>query len=346
MDVNKIIKDNKLDYKVVVKGLGALKKAKTLEEKQPKKIEKSHCSVNSKTNEVLGIVSNEFSPIQNETILKHIAPFIKGAKGKESKWGFRSKGNGSKYTLLIYDSKHAEVSKGDDLTSGVAVSWSHSKGKGGVSLSPFFERLICENGMVSSSVSTERVSLVEEDPVNYEKTAFATKFKKAFEAYRDEIREALDADVKQFKEWKKVKVTDKVAHEHSHKVFKIEHLKKKVKAIEKAGKDAGITDKAMLDRAIKKLKRAEIHQKYWESQFKSQNDNKGNLWGLYNSFTNWFSHGVVTSNDKGQKQRKGVLEVIENPLPRALARGESRAGLKLSLNVCREVFRAMEANSA
>lgn len=323
MNTEQFLKKHGLDFEVSLKPLACLKneKEENLETPQPTNLKKFSASVKEGSETLFGIVNNDFSPIQNKRVIDLLSKFIRD--GDEKNYKFSSKKMGATNSLLILNPEQVEaVNEGDNIQSGIHVSWKFNSGSGGVSFSPFFRRLICDNGMISDCISNSSINLFRETKEGYERPEFADEFLEKFVSLKRSTKEALVKDAQTFKEWIGVKVSDEVALNGAEEVFKINKL-------EAARKKIRTEDEKTLEKLFKKLNRAKAHKEIWFSRFKSQPDNKDNLWGLYNSFTAWFSHGLRTHEAK---------MVTLDGVPRAIENNESKVGLRASLKVCKGLF--------
>ena len=323
MDTKEFLKKHGIDYKVSLKPLACLKaKGMELEATQPVSLQNYSASVKEGTDKLFGIVNKEFTPIQNEQVISLVSKFLKD--GAQSNYKFSSVRNGNKKSLLIFNPEQVEaVNEGDAIQSGIYISWKHDSGRGGVSLAPFFRRLVCDNGMVSDNISNKVISLVCESVEGYKKPEFRDEFLSNFIALKDHTQKALEKDAEIFKEWVGVKVSDEIALENAKDVFKITKL-------EEARNRKAKEDEKSLEKIFKKLNRAKAHRDLWFSRFKTQSDNKDNLWGLYNSFTAWFSHGLRSKEDR--------IVALEG-VPRAVENQEAKVGLRASLRACNKIFK-------
>ena len=227
------------------------------------------------TKQLLGITSDNYLPIQNKDITDIVVPEIE----KFSVDGSIDGGvlfDGKKLFIQCLDKEvRAEVKKGDPVQCGYLVKWGHDGGTA-VTVGSYMWREICSNGMWGFRNQVRFKGLHYGDDED-RKNLFIERVAAAFKKVRESIGVQFKQEMDHFKKWTKIKVNDAAAVSVAEKVFK--------KSFSNEQLDA----------------RNEMMQKRWEEVYQNTSDNKGNLWGLYNSFTELLTHNSAKTLEKSKQ---------------------------------------------
>lgn len=249
------------------------------------------------TEQLLGIVSDNYMPIQNKEITSVVIP---EAEKFSEKLDGGVISDGRKLYLKFLDKDYKEeIRKKDPIQVGYAVKWGHDGGTA-VNISSYFHREICENGMwgISKTVQFRGLHFGDNEE---RKKIFIQRVAEAFEKIRKEARQSLKTNVKNFKKWSKVKVLEKDAHKIAENVFKLTKTNSQLN------------------------QRSETMLEKWNGVYKESEAllaPKDNLWGVYNSLT------AVLTHQSGRTPLKSNEKFIYD--------GRVQNWFKRSLNECND----------
>ena len=235
----------------------------------PSGIEKKRAIFRADNNTLLNISSDQYDPIQNSDIIESVMPLVECYKEKRSSVF----SGGKRCSIRIHGGSdaEAEVAVGDVVSSGVDIRWSHD-GSSGLKFQPFLLRLVCRNGMTSRQLVGRSLRIMHSKKQTKD---FKEKVKKFYEELLVAQDKSLRFHVEVFKKWQGVQIKAKQAESMAKAVFK---------------QRQNPLFQELVERREKRM--FESWKELYETSSTISAVHRGRLWGVYNSFTEFFSHKV------------------------------------------------------
>ena len=224
-------------------------------------LEQRQAIIRTDTKKLLSITSDQYKVLDNKHIIGALKPLVSYYENKKS----YSMLGGKKCALRMFGGKksEAEVSVGDAISSGMYIRWSHDRSSS-IIFQPFLLRLVCENGMMSEQMLQKRLSIAH---IHTNEKEVKKKVAEFIESILSEMEVSLKKHVKAFQAWQKVRVNERDADRTADKIFKLKTAFDEVSNTRQ-----------------KNMKEA------WKAIYTESSEDKSRLWGLYNTFTDFFSH--------------------------------------------------------